>query len=70
MMAQIQEEKDRLNLSPKKFNMWLFILTSFMLFAAFTSEESNISVVSFSAKSPKANRRFLIIGITEEAAPL
>ena len=37
MMAQIQEEKDRLNLSPKKFNMWLFIFTSFMLFAAFTS---------------------------------
>lgn len=36
-MAQIQEEKDRLNLSPKKFNMWLFIFTSFMLFAAFTS---------------------------------
>jgi cytochrome c oxidase subunit III len=37
MMAQIQEERDRLNLSPKKFNMWLFIFTSFMLFAAFTS---------------------------------
>jgi cytochrome c oxidase subunit 3 len=37
MMAQIQQEKDRLNLAPKKFNMWLFIFTSFMLFAAFTS---------------------------------
>ena len=36
-MAQIQEEKDRLNLSPKKFNMWLFVFVSFMLFAAFTS---------------------------------
>jgi cytochrome c oxidase subunit 3 len=37
MMAQMQQEKDRLNLAPKKFNMWLFIFTSFMLFAAFTS---------------------------------
>jgi cytochrome c oxidase subunit 3 len=37
MMAQIQKEKDRLDLAPKKFNMWLFIFTSFMLFAAFTS---------------------------------
>src|ERR1700760_2644997 len=37
MMAQIQQEKDKLNLAPKKFNMWLFIFTSFMLFAAFTS---------------------------------
>src|ERR1700748_1720983 len=37
MMAQIQQEKDRLNLAPKKFNLWLFIFTSFMLFAAFTS---------------------------------
>jgi len=37
MMAQISQEKDRLNLAPKKFNMWLFIFTSFMLFAAFTS---------------------------------
>jgi len=37
MMAQIQQEKDRLNLAPKKFNMWLFIFTSFMLFAALTS---------------------------------
>jgi len=36
-MAQIQQEKDRLDLAPKKFNMWLFIFTSFMLFAAFTS---------------------------------
>lgn len=31
------EEKDRLSLSPKKFNMWLFLLASFMLFAALTS---------------------------------
>src|ERR1700710_3080774 len=37
MMAQIQQKKDRLDLAPKKFNMWLFIFTSFMLFAAFTS---------------------------------
>lgn len=36
MMAQIQQE-DRLNLGARKFNMWLFIFTSFMLFAAFTS---------------------------------
>jgi cytochrome c oxidase subunit 3 len=37
MMAQIQQEKDRLSLAPKKFNMWLFIFTSFMFFAALTS---------------------------------
>jgi cytochrome c oxidase subunit 3 len=37
MMVQAQQEKDRLRLAPKKFNMWLFIFTSFMLFAAFTS---------------------------------
>jgi cytochrome c oxidase subunit 3 len=36
MMAQIQQE-DKLNLAPKKFNMWIFIFTSFMFFAALTS---------------------------------
>lgn len=36
MMAQPQKE-DRLNLGAKKFNMWIFIFTSFMLFAAFSS---------------------------------
>jgi cytochrome c oxidase subunit 3 len=36
-MAQYQQDKDKLNLAPKKFNMWLFIFTSFMLFAALTS---------------------------------
>ena len=36
IMAQIQQE-DKLNLAPKKFNMWLFIFTSFMFFAALTS---------------------------------
>ncbi len=30
-------EQDRVNLRPKKFLMWLFIITSFMLFAALTS---------------------------------
>ncbi len=29
MMAQIQQE-DKLNLNAKKFNMWIFIFTSFM----------------------------------------
>lgn len=37
MMAQLQQEKDKLDLAPKKFNMWLFIFTSFMMFAALTS---------------------------------
>lgn len=37
MMAQLQQEKDKLNLAPKKFNMWIFIFTSFMFFAALTS---------------------------------
>ena len=35
-MAQIQQE-DRVNLNAKKFNMWIFIFTSFMFFAALTS---------------------------------
>jgi cytochrome c oxidase subunit 3 len=35
-MAQIQKE-DKLNLGAKKFVMWIFIFTSFMLFAALTS---------------------------------
>src|ERR1700749_3543259 len=37
MMAQLQQDKDRLDLAPKKFNMWLFVFTSFMFFAALTS---------------------------------
>src|ERR1700761_5827360 len=37
MMAQLQQDKDKLDLAPKKFNMWLFIFTSFMMFAALTS---------------------------------
>ncbi|MGI4729839.1 MAG: cytochrome c oxidase subunit 3 [Janthinobacterium lividum] len=36
-MNQSIIDKERLNLQPKKFSMWLFIITSFMLFAAFTS---------------------------------
>ena len=36
MMVQVQKE-DKYNLAPKKFNMWIFIFTSFMLFAALTS---------------------------------
>ena len=37
MMVQIQQDKDRLNLGPKKFVMWLFVFASFMIFAAWTS---------------------------------
>jgi cytochrome c oxidase subunit 3 len=37
MMAQIQQDNDRINLSAKRFNMWIFIFVSFMLFAAFSS---------------------------------
>src|SRR5476651_1437279 len=36
MMAKIQQE-DRHNLNAKKFNMWIFIFTSFMFFAALSS---------------------------------
>jgi len=36
-MASIQKTPDRLDLEPKKFNMWIFIFTSFMFFAALTS---------------------------------
>jgi cytochrome c oxidase subunit 3 len=37
MMAQIQQDNDRINLGAKKFNMWIFVFCSFMLFAAFSS---------------------------------
>jgi cytochrome c oxidase subunit 3 len=37
MMAQMQQDKDKLNLAPKKFVMWLFVGASFLLFAALTS---------------------------------
>lgn len=36
MMAQTQPE-DRVNYGAKKFNMWIFILTSVLLFAGFSS---------------------------------
>ncbi len=36
MMVQLQKE-DRQNLGAKKFNMWIFIFTSFMFFAALSS---------------------------------
>lgn len=36
-MSQSITDKEKLDLQPKKFSMWLFIITSFMLFAAFTS---------------------------------
>jgi cytochrome c oxidase subunit 3 len=36
MMARIQQE-DKQNLGAKKFNMWIFIFTSFMFFAALSS---------------------------------
>ncbi len=35
-MATVNEN-EKINLAPKKFNMWLFIFTSFMLFMAFSS---------------------------------
>lgn len=35
-MAQSQQE-DKLNLGAKKFNMWIFIVTSFLFFMALTS---------------------------------
>jgi cytochrome c oxidase subunit 3 len=36
MMAEMQQ-KDRYNLGAQKFNMWIFIFTSFMFFAALSS---------------------------------
>ncbi|WP_187774760.1 heme-copper oxidase subunit III [Pedobacter sp. BS3] len=36
-MAQIPTEQDRQNLKAKKFLVWLFIVSSFILFAGFTS---------------------------------
>ena len=37
MAQQVHQEKDRLDLAPKKFVMWLFIFASFILFAGLTS---------------------------------
>jgi cytochrome c oxidase subunit 3 len=37
MMAQLQQNNDKINLSAKRFNMWIFVFVSFMLFAAFSS---------------------------------
>jgi cytochrome c oxidase subunit 3 len=37
MMAQQLQDNDRLNLGAKKFNMWIFIFCSFMLFMALSS---------------------------------
>ncbi len=36
-MNQSAVDKEKINFQPKKFNLWLFMITSFMLFAAFTS---------------------------------
>jgi len=36
-MAQFQQDKNKLDLTPKRFNMWIFLFTSFMFFAALTS---------------------------------
>ena len=36
-MARFQQDRNKLDLTPKRFNMWIFIFTSFMMFAAFTS---------------------------------
>ncbi|WP_345954957.1 cytochrome c oxidase subunit 3 [Mucilaginibacter sp. PAMB04168] len=37
MMARFQQDRDKLDLTPKRFNMWLFVFSSFMFFAALTS---------------------------------
>ncbi|WP_237073482.1 cytochrome c oxidase subunit 3 [Mucilaginibacter mali] len=38
MMAQLQQDNEKIQqLGAKKFNMWIFIFCSFMLFAAFSS---------------------------------
>ena len=45
-------------------------MRTWKFFAAFTSEVSNKSVVSFSIRSPKANSLSFIVGIIEVEAPL
>src|ERR1700760_1282579 len=52
MMAQLQQEKEVLNFAPKKFSMWIFLFTSFMLFMAFTS---GFIVYSGAGKSHQLN---------------
>lgn len=37
MMARFQQDRNKLDLTPKRFNMWIFLFTSFMFFAALTS---------------------------------
>ena len=36
-MARFEQDRNKLDLTPKRFNMWIFIFTSFMFFAALTS---------------------------------
>ena len=36
-MARFQQDKGKLDLTPKRFNMWLILFSSFMFFAALTS---------------------------------
>jgi cytochrome c oxidase subunit 3 len=37
MMARFEQDKGKLDLTPKRFNMWLILFSSFMFFAALTS---------------------------------
>jgi cytochrome c oxidase subunit 3 len=37
MMVRYQQDKNKLDLTPKRFNLWLIIFSSFMMFAALTS---------------------------------
>jgi cytochrome c oxidase subunit 3 len=36
-MVRYQQDKNKLDLTPKRFNLWLIIFSSFMMFAALTS---------------------------------
>lgn len=57
-MKQVSIEQDKLNLKAKKFLMWLFVISSFMLFAALTS-----GFIVYTAGSPERGLKVLLPNI-------
>jgi len=54
-MKQVSIEQDKSNLKAKKFLMWLFVISSFMLFAALTS-----GYIVYTAGSPERGLKMLL----------
>ena len=55
IMVQVPMDQDKSNLRAKKFLMWLFVISSFMLFAALTS-----GYIVYTAGSPERGLKTLL----------